>query len=114
MKVLVAKGRDENFVRSIVFENHADSDQVGVSWHITPRELARLEMELTSSWNQRQLEALKTFWNRPAPVMNDEPIVPDGSDDRIADATRIAEDLEPAAGPLPSCSDEPGQRIASN
>lgn len=112
-RVLAAKGRDENFVRSIVFENHADSDQVGVSWHITPRELARLEMELKSPWNLRQFETLKTYWNRSTPAVSDEPTAPDGPGDRIAKAFRVAERVEPAAGPASSCSDSSGQHIAS-
>lgn len=62
-KVLEARGRSENFVQSFVFENHADTDQVGVSWHITPQELAALETALKSEQNRTQFRALEAFWN---------------------------------------------------
>jgi hypothetical protein len=65
-KVLEAKGRPSTFVKSIIFENHAKTDQVGVSWHITPQELATLEEDLQRDHNQSQFRALETFWNETA------------------------------------------------
>lgn len=62
-RVLVARGRDVGFVQSVTFENHADTDKVGVSWHITPHELARLESELKSDRNEKMFACLEAFWH---------------------------------------------------
>ena len=62
-RVLVAEDRPEDFVQTVIFENHADTDQVGVSWHITPSELARLERELKSKENKNAFACLVGFWH---------------------------------------------------
>ncbi len=91
-KLFMAKGRPADFVQSITFENHADPDLVGVSWHITPAEMAKLESELKSPWNCEQFKLLEAFWQRSFSD-TEEPSVATGT---IVEAAYMA---EPAFGP---------------
>lgn len=90
-KLFMANGRPADFVQSITFENHADPDLVGVSWHITPAEMAKLESELKSPWNCEQFKLLEAFWQRTLPE-EDGPSVAAGT---IVEA---AYGVEPALG----------------
>jgi len=73
-KVLEARGRSSNFVLSFAFENHAETDQVGVSWHITPQEMATLEQQLKEPHNEKQFKALNLFWNRSSSKIDNDKI----------------------------------------